>query len=129
MNIPFDRWLIWVLRRASYKWPARYGVLRDAKVGKNTFQCAGCKKHVVRSGKKGGLKSISLDHITPVVDPTKPNAFNDDLKTCQCGVCEYIRRLFCDSKGLQVLCKACHDDKTADERVTRKKTNDSNTGL
>lgn len=119
MNIPFDKWLIWVLRRASYKWPARYNVLRDARTDKNTFRCNECKKSVVRTGKKGKNKSISIDHIIPVVSPDKPNAFKEDLATCQCGVCEYLRRLFCNSKGLQVLCSECHDIKTGKERGIR----------
>lgn len=116
--VAFQTWLVWQLRKISYRWPARYKVLRAAKVGVNTYKCAECNKAYKKVGRK---RIISIDHILPVKDPAKPNAFQDALASCPCGVCDYLRRMFCDEAGLQVLCKACHDAKTKGEMTVRKK--------
>lgn len=113
-------WLVWQLRKASYRYPSRYQALKAAKVGPNTYKCAKCGGSYARKGGTGTRKSVSLDHIIPVVDPTKPNAMDEALASCVCGVCEYVRRLFCSPEGLQVLCKSCHDTKTQGERDVRK---------
>lgn len=115
--IPFPTWLVWNLRKISYRWPARYQALKLAKVAPNTYKCAECKQDYKKQGKK---RIISVDHINPVKDPSKPQAFQEALATCMCGVCDYIRRMFCDVLGLQVLCKECHDKKTKGEMKVRK---------
>lgn len=120
--ITLKQWLVWQLRKASYRWPSRYQAMKLAKVGPNTYKCAQCGGSYARKGQTGTRKSISLDHIQPVVDPTKPNAFESALSSCACGVCEYIRRMFCGPDGLQVLCKSCHDTKTKGEMTQRKES-------
>ena len=115
--IPFSQWLTWVLRKASYRWPTRYKALNKAKVGKNLYRCAICQKDYKKEGRK---RTITLDHVVPVKDPTRPNAFQDDLANCQCGVCSTLRRMFPETvEGWQVLCKACHDKKTKKETKVR----------
>lgn len=116
--IPFKTWIVWQLRKISYRWWGRYQALKAAKVGKNLYKCAICKKDYKKEGRK---RTITLDHIIPCKDPSKPNAFQDALDTCMCGVCDYLRKMFCDPSGLQVLCKKCHDTKTESEMGTRKK--------
>lgn len=120
--LTLKQWLVWQLRKASYRWPSRYQAMKAAKTGPNEFKCAKCGGKYARKGGTGTRKSISLDHITPVVDPTKPNAFEEALAVCACGVCDYIRRMFCGPEGLQVLCKSCHDIKTKGEMTQRKES-------
>lgn len=99
----FRGWLVWQLRRTSYKWPPRNEALRKARIERGKYRCAKCKKIY-------GNKEISLDHIQPVVDP----------KIGWAGFEEYIKRLFCPVEGFQVLCDRCHDKKTAREKEIRK---------
>lgn len=118
--VAFQTWIVWQLRKISYRWYARYQALKLAKVlGKpNTYKCASCQKDYKKEPRK---RTITVDHIQPVKDPSKPNAFQDALISCTCGVCEYLRRMFCPVEGLQVLCKDCHDKKTKKEMGVRKK--------
>jgi hypothetical protein len=51
------------------------------------------------------IKNIFVDHIEPVGGRETSGGWD--------GV---IERLYCEIDGLQVLCKACHDLKTKEER-------------
>ena len=115
--IAFPTWIVWQLRKASYRWPARYQALKAAKVAPNTYRCAKCGKDYKKEGKK---RIITVDHIVPCKDPSKPQAFQEALVSCACGVCDYLRKMFCTVAGLQVLCKACHTPKTKKEMKVRK---------
>jgi len=115
--VDLKTWVIWSLRKASYRWPPRNACLRDAKVevGKssaiqkeyprvrNFYECAGCEETYPR-------QQVSIDHIKPVVDPKKGWQ----------GFDEYISRMFCGPDGFQILCKDCHDTKTKRENKVRK---------
>jgi hypothetical protein len=103
----FKAWLIWTLRRASYRWPARGQAMAEARVSRGQYRCAKCKGIF-------GNKHISLDHKKPVVNPKWPKKW--DWKVY---IAEYIERLFCDKEGFQVLCDDCHDEKTAREKAIR----------
>lgn len=91
-----------VLRRGTYKWPARGIAAGNARVSRGVYECAKCKGHF-------GRKEIDIDHIVPVI----PLHGTDDWNLI-------IERLFCDSSGLQVLCKKCHKEKTQFENRLRK---------
>lgn len=54
-------------------------------------------------------KNINVDHIIPAGEL---NSYED--------VPAFIKRLFCEKSGLQVLCKKCHDKKTQEEKSERK---------
>ena len=93
--------------RASYnKWPNKWEVLKKAqrpyqgpdKRCKWEYVCAGC-------GKLYKSADVSVDHIIPA---GSLNSFDDLPGFCQ--------RLFCGVDGLQLLCKGCHQEKTAQER-------------
>lgn len=96
------------------RWPPKWSTLKEAFVGKKInkktgkqamhYRCAGCKKHYV-------AKDVQVDHIQPVVDPTT-GFLSWDV---------YIDRMFCDSVNLQVLCKTCHNTKTAKEKDDAKR--------
>lgn len=116
----FKTWIIWTLRKASYRWPARSAAFREAaatptdyykchkkdppKRNRNFYWCALCELVFTR-------KEVSADHIKPVVDPKKGFI---DWNT-------YIPRLFCEKDGFQIICKECHDAKTAREKKVRAK--------
>ena len=114
-------WVIWSLRKCSYRWPPRNAALRAAsctkaeytkkpgekvsKLVRNFYRCTGCKKVFSR-------KRVSIDHIAPVVDP----------KRGFMGFDEYIKRMFVTKDGFQILCGTCHDTKSAKENRVRKAT-------
>jgi 5-methylcytosine-specific restriction endonuclease McrA len=102
------------LRAASRRWPPKYKALKDAFVGKKVnaksgklamhYKCASCKKQFV-------AVDVQVDHIEPVVDPTK------GFQTWDI----FINRIFCEGDNLQVMCKPCHKVKTDQEKTERKK--------
>lgn len=77
------------------------------------YLCNGCKKEVpYTTGKtKARKQNVFVDHINPVVDPKEGFVSWD----------EFIKRLFCEEENLQLLCKSCHDKKTAQEKEVRTK--------
>lgn len=90
-----------LLRRGSYRAPMRYQALQRAKVMYGRYTCAACEGIFAR-------KDIQVDHIAPVVNVSGWDGF--DL---------FIDRLFCDSEGLQVMCKPCHKAKSQKENASR----------
>lgn len=96
-------WIIQALRRASYRWPGRYEVMKNARMERGKYKCASCEKIY-------GRKEISLDHIDPVVDPHKGFETFDT----------YIQRLFCPAEKWQVLCDTCHGAKSKRENEIRR---------
>ena len=98
------KFLIWGLRKLSYRTPMRWEVLKAAKRVGNEYNCAMCKKYFER-------KQVQVDHKEPIIDPTTGFTSWDT----------YINNLFVSSDGLQVLCRPCHKDKTSKENSKRKK--------
>jgi 5-methylcytosine-specific restriction endonuclease McrA len=90
------------LRRASYRWPPREQARREARIGRNQYQCATCKKVFSR-------KDTKIDHIEPVIPITGWRGFDS-----------FIERLFCERPGFQLLCTFCHKLKTLNENAQRK---------
>jgi 5-methylcytosine-specific restriction endonuclease McrA len=97
------KFLIPVLRRATYRWPARSDALKDSRKERNSYECAMCKDRFKNN-------EVVLDHIVPVVDPKLGFTNWDD----------YINRMFPEKEGFQVLCNDCHDIKTELEDEMRK---------
>jgi len=99
------------LRQISYRWPPKYLVKKAAWRARGTYLCAGYGKrsHKVSlsiTEKKAKVNNVFVDHIDPVIDPEKGFESWDRV----------IERMFCETEGLQVLCRACHKEKTSDER-------------
>jgi 5-methylcytosine-specific restriction endonuclease McrA len=78
----------------------------NAKTGKLAmhYNCAECKQLFVAA-------DVQVDHINPVVDPKTGFTTWDN----------FIERMFCEMKNLQVMCKPCHKIKTDQEKLERKK--------
>ena len=116
-------WLTWQLRRLSYRWPPRSAAFAAARCTlkdflkrpgidprkvsariRKFFRCGLCGKVFPR-------REVSADHVDPVVDPKRGWQSWD----------EYLKRLFCEEDGFQIICNECHDDKTARERKVRQR--------
>jgi 5-methylcytosine-specific restriction endonuclease McrA len=76
--------------RRAYKGPL--------KRQKFEYQCNECKQWYPE-------KNINVDHIIPA-----------GTLRCSNDLPGFVERLFCESDNLQVLCSACHDKKTKDEK-------------
>lgn len=97
------------LRYTSRKWGPINKVKSKARIERGFYLCAGCKQSVPTTKKVGDkrLKNVFVDHIYPVVDPTKGFTTWDS----------FIERLFCEEDNLQLLCKECHDEKSLKEKA------------
>lgn len=110
----FKSFVTSALRAASRRWPPKYKALKEAFVSRKVnaktgklamhYKCAECKQLFVAA-------DVNVDHIKPVVDPKKGFTTWDN----------FIERMFCEIKNLQVLCKPCHKIKTNQEKIERKK--------
>lgn len=108
--------IVSVLRAGSRRWPPKYETLNDAfterKLNKKTgklakhYTCAICQEEFT-------AKDIEIDHIIPVVSPTKGFTTWDS----------FISNLFCQKENLQAVCKSCHKEKTARERNVHQDSN------
>lgn len=97
------------LRAMWQKYPVKWQVLQEAKRAyegtdkriKWEYQCNSCKQWFLG-------KNVSVDHIEPA----------GSLKTYD-DLPRFVQRLLCERENLQVLCKDCHDQKSAEERKQR----------
>lgn len=99
----FNSFIASALRGASRRWAPKTKCKRDARVARNTYQCAQC-------GNLVGNKECAVDHTEPVIDPEIGFTDWDD----------YIKRMFCELDGLKLLCHDCHNAKTASEKERAK---------
>ena len=110
----FRSFVTGALRTATRRWPPKFKALKAALSGRKTnkktgklamhYICASCSDEFVMS-------DVEIDHVEAVVDPAK-GFISWDV---------YVDRLFCETNNLQVLCKPCHKEKTAAEKILRKK--------
>jgi|15BtaG_2_1085339.scaffolds.fasta_scaffold02123_3 5-methylcytosine-specific restriction endonuclease McrA len=105
------------LRRAQ--WPVKYQAVKLAfvKAGINPSTGRMCKLHKCEQCLNlFPQKDMAVDHIDPVV-PIEGFDKADGFLGYDWD--QVIRRLYCESEGLQILCKPCHKAKTIDERAER----------
>lgn len=100
------------LRSASRKWAPLQQAKKNANISRGVYLCANCEQHVPTSilslvkGRRKRVNNVFVDHIEPIIDP----------KTGFTTWDECIDRMFCELDNLQLLCGACHDEKTLGER-------------
>lgn len=98
------------LRKAFSRWPVKYDVLNSARRSvtgqrhKWEYQCSECELWFKS-------KDVQVDHKIPC----------GSLKTFE-DLPRFTETLFCESDNLQVICKPCHKQKTAEERRNAKNT-------
>jgi hypothetical protein len=108
------------LRATHGKWNPASQAKKAARVRRGVYLCALCGKEgpattwtTYKSGDKKGqpkkVKNAVVDHTNPVIDPAVGFV---DWNTV-------IERMFLEVEGYQVICHACHETKTAEERVVR----------
>ena len=99
------------LRRAASNYPVKYQVKDQArrvkpkgKEGRHRFEyhCAHCNEWFPD-------KEVEVDHI---IGAGSLKEYTD--------LPGFVERLFCEPRGMQILCKPCHQLKTNDERRARK---------
>jgi len=86
-----------------------------AAVDSKEAHCNVCKAWVKFSLE--GKNNVEVDHIVPVIDVDDVSGKVKDWNV-------YKGRLFCEKTNLQVICGACHDIKTAKERMERQAIKD-----
>jgi 5-methylcytosine-specific restriction endonuclease McrA len=91
------------LRRAGYAWEPRQAAKKAARIRRGWYSCNHCKGETKAA-------EIKLDHVVPINDPTESNWNGWD------GI---VDRHLPEIEGWQVLCKACHTEKTNIENSCR----------
>jgi 5-methylcytosine-specific restriction endonuclease McrA len=109
----YNAFITAVLRSGVRRWAPKYETLNAAKTEKKVnsktgrlaqhYRCNNCLQEFTQ-------KDVEVDHINPVVDPDLGFTSWDD----------FIDRLYCEADNLQVLCKACHSEKSKQEKTKRK---------
>lgn len=105
------------LRSASRRWPPIYMALNDACVGQMVNRKTGRQAKHYKCNACNNLfpaKEVQVDHINPIIDPAVGFTSWDDV----------INNMFCEKENLQVLCLACHQEKTnAEKQIAKERTN------
>lgn len=100
-----------LLRSGTTRWGPINDCLKAATTKRGFKLCAGCKQEVPvtikEEGKRTRTKNIFVDHVVPIIDPSK--GFE--------GWDKCVANMYCEEDNLQVLCKNCHDIKSAEERA------------
>ena len=92
------------LRRASSRWKPKTEVLKKARVSKGWYQCSECLENVpvtVVNDKGKRVRNVEVNHKEAVSLPGSWDSWDG-----------FIKRLFVEEGGLEVLCVPCHQKHT-----------------
>lgn len=101
----FNSFITSILRSGSSRWGPKYTTLSAAKRGKSINKASGRIAEHYECARCTNLfpaKGVQVDHIIPM---GQGRSWDD-----------FINELYCEADNLQVLCKACHSEKTKLER-------------
>jgi 5-methylcytosine-specific restriction endonuclease McrA len=104
------------LRSGARRWPPKFETLNSAKTEKRVNTKTGrVAQHYLCNHccNEFPAKDVQVDHIMPVVEPSKGFKTWDD----------FIDKLYCEKDNLQVLCKPCHLIKSNLEKQEKKNAN------
>ena len=112
----FNSFITSALRSAHGRWHPKSLAKKKAWIKRGVYLCAECGKEGPATlppleGRKRRRNNACVDHIEPVVDPAVGKTTWD----------EYVRRMFVEEDGYQVLCYECHSLKTNEERAVATK--------
>lgn len=101
-----------LLRAGSRKWGPKNVALRESRLRRGFYHCAGCGEAVPatlppKPGNKKRIKNALVDHILPIVDPCVGFTTWDEV----------VKNMFCELENLQVICHDCHQIKTNLEKA------------
>ncbi len=108
----YKTFLTSIIRGGFSKFPNKFKVLKNAFVEKRLNPDSGKVASFYLCKECGGqftATNVQVDHKRPVVDVE--NGFE--------GWDAYIAGMYCHIRNLQVLCIACHKEKSAQERKAR----------
>lgn len=111
-----------LLRQGTRRWAPIQEVKKEARTKRGFYRCAGCGEEVpatiIIDGKR--VNNAVVDHRDPIISPEEGFVSWD----------ETIERMFCEKDNLDLLCHACHTEKSLGERARakerRQKEKDSN---
>lgn len=108
----FNSFIKNLLRQGTRKWAPIQQTKSDARTRRGFYRCAGCKEEVPATILVNGKRThnVAVDHIEPIIDPAVGFTTWSDV----------IESMYCEKNNLQLLCKACHDKVTAEERAIAK---------
>lgn len=111
--------LINALRRVSMHWKPKSVALKRALAGTKINPTTGKLKQYYKceeSGGEGWSDEMHADHIEPVV----PEQWGETTRFLGYNWNEYLKRMFVEEDGYQIILKALHKDKTKQENQNRK---------
>lgn len=91
------------LRKATYRWPYGHLAMKAAKID-SFYKCASCSGLF-------GPKEVNKDHIVSVIN----------VETGFTTYDEVAERMFIKAEEYQILCISCHELKTFQENILRRK--------
>lgn len=122
--INIDTYVKQHLRKASLWWPPRAEALRKAKVAPGRWACEHCGKVCknIKSDKSikkkdRPRKEYELDHKLAVI-PLDGKIMRENDRN-RLDLNKYVDRLLVPAEGFSVLCRNCHDSKSASENLMR----------
>lgn len=104
----FNSFIKSLLRQGTRKWGPIQDVKRKARTRRGFYRCDGCGQEVPATIQVNGkrVNNAVVDHRLPIIDPHVGFVSWD----------ETIERMFVEEDQLDLLCHACHTEKSMEER-------------